>query len=256
MIDEGALTLFLLITARISGCVLFNPLMGRQNFPGTFRAGMVLIFSVFTYSITGGGTNVPTSVLEFGVKLLLELALGFLLGMVVQIFFYIPQLAGHVIDTQMGMTMSQIYDAGSQANLSVTGVLLNTLMMLLFFAANGHHTFLRIMMTSGEIVPYGAVAIGSQAAQAMLTLFAECTILAVKLCMPILAAEMIGQLGMGVLMKVIPQINVFSINIELKVIIGLVLLLTLITPFSEFFLDLERDMLQDLTAILRMSGGT
>ena len=138
MIDEGALTLFLLITARISGCVLFNPLMGRQNFPGTFRAGMVLIFSVFTYSITGGGTNVPTSVLEFGVKLLLELALGFLLGMVVQIFFYIPQLAGHVIDTQMGMTMSQIYDAGSQANLSVTGVLLNTLMMLLFFAANGH----------------------------------------------------------------------------------------------------------------------
>ena len=77
-----------------------------------------------------------------------------------------------------------------------------------------------------------------------------------KLCMPILAAEMIGQLGMGVLMKVIPQINVFSINIELKVIIGLVLLLTLITPFSEFLLDLERDMLQDLTAILRMSGGT
>ena len=216
----------------------------------------MLIFSVFTYSITGGGTNVPTSVLEFGVKLLLELALGFLLGMVVQIFFYIPQLAGHVIDTQMGMTMSQIYDAGSQANLSVTGVLLNTLMMLLFFAANGHHTFLRIMMTSGEIVPYGAAAIGSQAAQAMLTLFAECTILAVKLCMPILAAEMIGQLGMGVLMKVIPQINVFSINIELKVIIGLVLLLTLITPFSEFLLDLERDMLQDLTAILRMSGGT
>ena len=67
---------------------------------------------------------------------------------------------------------------------------------------------------------------------------------------------MIGQLGMGVLMKVIPQINVFSINIELKVIIGLVLLLTLITPFSEFLLDLERDMLQDLTAILRMSGGT
>ena len=90
----------------------------------------------------------------------------------------------------------------------------------------------------------------------MLTLFAECTILAMKLCMPILAAEMIGQLGMGVLMKVIPQINVFSINIELKVIIGLVLLLTLITPFSEFLLDLERDMLQDLTAILRMSGGT
>lgn len=256
MIDMGALTLFLYITARTSGFVLFNPLLGRQNIPGTFRAGFILVMSAFTYSVTGGEVPEPVGLPAFAAAVLLELALGFVLGMVVSFFFYIPQLAGHTIDTQMGMTMSQIYDAGSQANLSVTGVLLNTLMMLLFFAANGHHTFLRIMMTSGEIVPYGAVAIGSQAAQAMLTLFAECTILAVKLCMPILAAEMIGQLGMGVLMKVIPQINVFSINIELKVIIGLVLLLTLITPFSEFLLDLERDMLQDLTAILRMSGGT
>lgn len=250
MIDEGALTLFLLITARISGCVLFNPLMGRQNFPGTFRAGMVLIFSVFTYSITGGGTNVPTSVLEFGVKLLLELALGFLLGMVVQIFFYIPQLAGHVIDTQMGMTMSQIYDAGSQANMSVTGTLINTLMILLFFAANGHHTLIRIMITSGEVVRYGGISIGNDVTNLALELFIQCTVLAVKLCMPILAAELIGQLGMGVLMKVIPQINVFSINIELKVIIGLALLLLLMLPISEFLLEAERMMLSSLHDML------
>ncbi len=54
MIDEGALTLFLLITARMSGFVLFNPLLSRQNFPGTFRAGFTLLLSVFTYSVTGG----------------------------------------------------------------------------------------------------------------------------------------------------------------------------------------------------------
>ena len=48
MIDEGALTLFLLITARMSGFVLFNPLLSRQNFPGTFRAGFTLLLSVFT----------------------------------------------------------------------------------------------------------------------------------------------------------------------------------------------------------------
>ena len=54
MIDEGALTLFLLITARMSGFVLFNPLLGRQNFPGFFRAGFILILSAFTYSVVGG----------------------------------------------------------------------------------------------------------------------------------------------------------------------------------------------------------
>jgi flagellar biosynthetic protein FliR len=72
--------------------------------------------------------------------------------------------------------------------------------------------------------------------------------------MPILAAELLGQLGMGVLMKAIPQINVFSINIELKVIIGLVLLLLLISPYSEFFLQIEMDMLNSLRELLTLAA--
>lgn len=254
MIDEGALTLFLFITARMSGFVLFNPLLGRQNISGTFRAGFILVLSVFTYSIVGGRADVPAGATALLVSMMLELVLGYVLGMVVSVFFYIPQLAGHAIDTQMGMTMSQIYDSGSQSNMSVTGVLMNTLMTLLFFAGNGHHTLMKIMITSGDVVAYGGVAIGPDVTDAMLMLFVECTLLAVKLCMPILAAEMIGQLGMGVLMKVIPQINVFSINIELKVIIGLVLLLMLVVPFSEFLLDVEREMLKDMGAVLAMMG--
>ena len=234
MIDEGALTLFLLITARVSGMVLFNPLLSRQNFPGIFRAGFALVMSAFTYSVTGGRMEPPAGVLSLAGALLLEVGLGAVLGLVIHFFLYIPQMAGLTIDTQMGMTMNQIYDSGSQSNMSVTGTLLNTLMILLFFAANGHHTLIRIMITSGEVVSYGGISIGNDVTNLALELFIECTILSVKLCMPILAAELIGQLGMGVLMKVIPQINVFSINIELKVIIGLLLLLLLMLPISEF----------------------
>ena len=250
MIDEGALTLFLLITARMSGFVLFNPLLGRQNFPGFFRAGFILILSAFTYSVVGGRVEPPAGLLTLAAALLLELAIGFVLGMVVQFFFYIPQMAGMEIDTQMGMTMNQIYDTGSRSNMSVTGTLLNTMMILLFFAGNGHHTLLRIMLTSGEIVGYGNVTLGNDVVNLALELFAECTLLAVKLAMPILAAELIGQLGMGVLMKVIPQINVFSINIELKVIIGLVMLLMLMAPFSEYLLEAERAMLDSMHTLL------
>ena len=250
MIDQGALTLFLLIVARMSGCVLFNPLLSRQNIPGYFRAGFILIMSAFTYSVTGGRVAVPPGLLALAGAILLELAVGLVLGMVVQFFFYIPQMAGLAIDTQMGMTMNQIYDAGSHANMSVTGTMLNTLMILLFFAGNGHHTLLRIMITSSEMVGYGGVSIGNDIPNLALELFVECTLMAVKLCMPILAAELIGQLGMGVLMKVIPQINVFSINIELKVIIGLGLLMTLMLPISEFLLTAERTMLDSLHVML------
>ncbi len=252
MIDEGALTLFLLITARMSGLVGFNPLLSRQNFPGTFRAGFTLLLSAFTYSVVGGQSAVPSGLLPFAGAVLLEIAVGLVLGLVVHFFFYIPQMAGLEIDTQMGMTMNQIYDSGSQSNMSVTGTLLNTLMILLFFAGNGHHTLLRIIITSGEVVGYGGVSIGNDLTNLALELFIECTILAVKLCMPVLAAELIGQLGMGILMKVIPQINVFSINIELKVLVGLALLLLLMLPISEFLLEAEQTMLNSLHAMLTL----
>ena len=55
-------------------------------------------------------------------------------------------------------------------------------------------------------------------------------------------------------MKAIPQINVFSINIELKVLIGLILLLLLISPFSEFLLQTEMTMLDSLRELLAMTG--
>lgn len=257
MIDWSELTLFIYIFARMSGFVLFNPILGRNNIPAAYRTGLTLVLSISVASaiMARQTAALPVSLLDLAIRILLELVLGFFFGMVMNFFFYIPQFAGSIIDTQMGMTMNQIYDPASQSNMSTTGVLLNAMMTLIFFAANGHHTLLRIILTSGDAVPYGTAAFGADAANAMLQVFIECTLMAVKLSLPILAAELLGQVGMGVLMKVIPQINVFAINIELKVIIGLGLLLVLLAPISEFLLETEREMLKSLEMILRMAAG-
>lgn len=256
MLGWQELTLFLYIVARVSGFILFNPLLSRSNVPTLFRAGLILVLSAFMMSLTSRTVEMPTGILAFSVGVLAELLLGYLLGLIVHFFLYIPQLAGQIIDTQMGMTMNQIYDAGSNSNLSVSGIFLNALLVLLFFAANGHHTLFRILLTSDALVPIGAVAFDrTVVVNALLELFVECTVLAVKLSLPILGAELLGQVGMGILMKMIPQINVFSINIELKVLIGLILLFLLIAPFSEFFLQTEVRMLNSLEEMLHLVGG-
>lgn len=257
MIDWTELTLFIYIMARMSGFVLFNPIFGRMNIPAAYRTGFSLVLAVSAMSsiVTQQSVALPVSVLDLSIRILLELGVGFFFGMVMNFFFYIPSLVGALVDMQMGMTMNQVYDPASAANLSVTGILVNLMMMLLFFTANGHHTLLRIVLTSGDVVPFGAVSFGQDAASAMLEVFIECTLLAVKLALPILGAEVAGQVGMGVLMKVIPQINVFVINIELKVIIGLGLLIALISPISEYLLQVEMQMLKDLEMILRLAGG-
>ena len=254
MFDWQELTLFLFINARVGGFVLFNPLFGRNNIPAAFRGGMAMVLSWFVMGVTTQRVDIPGTLPELALRLMLEMGRGFLLGMAVNFFFYIPQLAGNMVDTQMGMTMNQMYDPGTSSNMSVTGQILNVLMTLLFFAAGGHYTLLRIFLTSEEIVPLGAAALRLPAVNYLLELFIECTVLGVKLCMPILAAELIAQVGMGVLMKVIPQINVFAINIELKVIVGLALVLVLTVPFSEFLLQAELAMLNALHDVLALTG--
>ena len=106
MIDWAALTLFLFISARMSGFILFNPILGRNNVPGNIRLGMAIILTVYLFSFTEPQPlEMPNSILVMALRMIVELFLGFLLGMVFNFFFYIPQLAGSMVDTQMGMTM-------------------------------------------------------------------------------------------------------------------------------------------------------
>lgn len=253
MLDWNALTLFLYMLMRNSGFVLFNPLFGRTNIPGIAKAGFIMLLTVAASSLYPGEVVMPATQLEFCLRLLLELSIGFMIGVIMQFFFYIPEQAGEVVDTQMGMSMASTYDAGSQTNRTTTASLLNIMMIMIFLVANGHYTLLQIVLTSGKIVPFGGAALGDAAANRVVELFAECALLAVKMSLPILATELLGQMGMGILMKVIPQINVFAINIELKVIIGLGMLLLMIYPFSGFLLEVEAAMLNELEEALTLA---
>ena len=168
--------------------------------------------------------------------------------------FVVIGVGGEIIDAQMGLTMAQVYDSGSQINMTVTASLLHVLLVLVFFAENGHYTLVRIFLTSGEVLPFGQATFGQAVASGVVEVFLSSMLLAVKLAFPILAAELLGELGMGILMKAIPQINAFVINIELKVIIGLVLLFLFLTPMSEFLLAAEGEMLDGMSRMLTILG--
>ena len=256
MLDWDRLTLFLYITVRMAGFILFTPFFGRSNVPNTFKAGFTLVLAVTASGIyTEEVLPMPVTLMEFAVRLILELGVGFLVGVVMNLFLFVPSYAGHIMDEQMGMAMAQTYDPSFQGQATPASNVLNIFSILIFFSANGHHTLLRLMLDSGGVVPFGTAALGSEAAEKVAALFIDCTLLSMKLCLPILGAELMGQVGMGVLMKAIPQINVFAINIELKVIIGLAMLYFLLAPISEFLLTMENTMLLEVEKAIALATG-
>ena len=93
MVGEVELFFFELVLMRMSGFVLFNPILGRNNIPGYVKAGVILVLSIFSYSFGDtGGVQPPGTLAELAVMLLLELAVGFVLGFLMQLCMAVVQL--------------------------------------------------------------------------------------------------------------------------------------------------------------------
>lgn len=250
--------LFCLILMRMSGFILLNPVLGRRNMPAMFRTGLALTIAVIIYQVeSAAGVSVPdvSNPVAFGMLLLLEFGIGYLLGFVLQLFDFVMTHAGSVIDFQIGLSMATVYDPQSGVQIALTGQFLEIYFILLFFAVDGHLALIHILLTSAEMVPYGAAVIGQLQADAAVTLFTECVVLAMKLAFPLIAIEFLVEIAVGLLTKVIPQINLFVLNLDLKVVIGLLTILLLISPVGAYLNNMVTEMIRQTQEMLRLMAG-
>ena len=146
--------------------------------------------------------------------------------------------------------MATVYDPQSNSQIAVTGSVLQTWFVLLFFAVDGHLALMKILITSGEVVPYGGIVITQGLADRMIEIFLQCAELGIRLSLPILAAEFLVQVGIGIMNKVVPQISIFVINIQLKIIVGLGLLAILFSPIGSHLNRILSEMMKTVQGIL------
>lgn len=248
--DTAHLTLFSLILMRMSGFILLNPILGRKNIPMAVKAGLILALTFPVYSFSAAEVPQIDNTIVYGVLLLKEFAVGYVVGFVTELFFMVLTFAGFIIDFQMGLSMANVYDPQSNSQIPVTGSLMQAYFMLLFFAVDGHLALMKILLTSAEIVPYGGVLITQNIAMRVLELFVQCIEMGVKFAMPILAAEFLVEMGVGILNKAVPQISIFVINIQLKIIVGLGLLVILFSPISDYVEKIVTTMMKTIEGIL------
>lgn len=244
------LTLFSLILMRMSGFVLMNPILGRNNIPARVKAGFIFVLALTVYSSSMEEAFEIVSTVEFAFLLLKEFAAGYVVGYVMHLFFFIVSFAGYIIDYQMGLSMATVYDPQSNAQMPVTGSLLQTWLILLFFAVDGHLALMRILLTSAEIVPYGGIVITEGLALRIIDIFLECVEMGLRLAIPMMAAEFLVEMGVGILNKVVPQISIFVINIQMKLIVGIGLLVLLFAPTGEFIEKIMTTMMKSVGGVL------
>lgn len=248
---------FLMITARVSGIFTFNPIFSRQNVPMRIKVGMTLVMSVVTAAYMGNNlvytdSGIPAMVLNLGKELLIGLVLGFFVNLILTVIIY----AGEVMDTQIGFGMAKAMDPMTGVQMPLFANLFYYIFILYFFIVGGHLKYIELFVTSYDILPLGY---GFNADTINLTYFIVNYMgivlsLAVKFAAPILAAELITEFVIGVMMKAVPTIQIFVVNIQLKIVVGMIVLLAVAQPMSDFLDRLLDIMFKNLDSIIGLIG--
>lgn len=216
--------LFLLVFMRMTGFIIFNPIFGRSTVPTIFKVAFSLLFA----SVVTPTLHIFVSIdgiLPMLMAALSELAVGLAIGVLINIIFSVVTLAGEMIDMQMGLSMAMVYDPGSSVNMPIMGNFFNVILMVVFFSGNAHLALLSLLADSFRAVAPGTVFPTAQSAQFIVGMGKDLFDLGLRMAVPVLAVEIIGIVAIGLLMKAVPQINIFSVGIQIQTIIGIIIVL-------------------------------
>ncbi len=228
---------FILVLCRTTGIFTFNPIFSRNNTPNNIKAFMSIVLAV-VMSASMGSTAAPefNGVIGFAFIIIRELFIGIVFGFFTNLILTVLLYAGEIMDTEVGLGMAKAYDPGTGVTMPVFGNYYYYMFVLYFFITESHLAYIRLFKLSYDMVPigYGFTDNTLDLALIIVMYFGTVLELALKFAMPLLAVELIVEVCMGIIMKAVPTIQIFVLNIQLKLIIGFITIIAAAKPMSEF----------------------
>ncbi|MGI5877267.1 MAG: flagellar biosynthetic protein FliR [Christensenellales bacterium] len=226
---------FILILLRVSGFVFVSPVFGRRGVPAPAKIVLSVLLAYFVYAVRGEAGGLPHDPWMFAALCARETVMGIALGFVTTIFFSAFTTAGQIIDTGMGLGMGGIYDPQMESSTPLTGNLITAAAFLSFLCANGHLTLIRILYELFGAAPVLGGTLGQAACSVLMGGFACAFLFAVKLALPMMTMMLFCEFIMGVMVKFVPQLNVFVIGMPLKILVGMMVMLLMAAPLGRLF---------------------
>ncbi len=239
----------LLLFARVASMTLSSPVFGRQNIPNMAKISYSLALTIFFFMHAPlGQTPVYSGVFEYAMLLGLEMLIGLVMGYMLNLFFMLVYTAGQLIDMQMGFGMANVLDPQTGVSVPMIGGVLNIMMMLVFISVGGFERLIMVFNLTLIHIPIGEVVLVPEIAVVAAQTFSQVFLLAVQMALPIIASGLLGEAIMGMVVRTVPQMNMFVIGMPLKVLLGILMLMFVLPVyvemmggvFDEMFIAIER----------------
>ncbi|MBS6960194.1 MAG: flagellar biosynthetic protein FliR [Roseburia sp.] len=237
--------IFILILVRVSCFVYIAPFYGMSNVPNQVKIGLSAMIALLVSGFADVSQVEYTGLIGYAVIVLKEGITGLLIGLAANVCNSIILFAGNIIDMDIGLSMAQEFDPMTNSQVTITGNLYQYLLLLMMVVTNMHHYVLRALIDSYQVIPVnGQVFQWDSLAESMTTYMADSFVIAFRIVLPVFACMMILNCILGIMAKVAPQMNMFAVGMQMKVLLGLtVLFLTvmLLPGISDFvFKEMKR----------------
>lgn len=227
------LSLFLLVLSRWAGMVMLAPVFGARGLPGMVKLGFAISITVILYPlIQASNPQIPFELLPYIGILVKEVLIGLVIGFVIYAVTAVLEGAGQLIDLQMGFTMGASIDPVYGMQSPMMGNFQMVLATMILLATNAHHYLVAAMVKSYAYVPINPGGL-PQGIEFYIHLVRDVFSLSIQLALPVFGALVLADIGVGLLSRTVPQLNIFAVIFPVKVIFGFILLLLAVPFFGE-----------------------
>jgi flagellar biosynthetic protein FliR len=216
---------FVLVLFRVAGFMIFAPLFGSTRIPKRVRTLLAVILAMGFTSSVKQPPQLPGDYLTLSMAIGGEICFGFAMGMILSFVFIAAQWAGEIIGQQLGFNIAETFDPQYGQSGSVVGDLYYMMTLVIFLAIGGHREMLRGVRDSFDTLPLMSVSINHNVFDLVMRMFETATMLAFRLAAPVLVTMLVVDLTLGFLGKTMPQMNVMTMGLSIKAMIGMCVLI-------------------------------
>lgn len=238
---------FMLVFARIGTMVMLLPGLGEMSMPVRVRLTVALVLSAMFLPLHRAAYSIDLR--EFGPVLFMlghEILIGAILGLVARLSISALQVAGTVIAQQMGLGFVTAIDPTQGQQNVILGNFLALLALTLIFATDMHYLVIAALNDSYRIFAPGTAIMVGDVAKLMTDTVAGAFKVGIQLSAPFLIFGLLFNLGLGVLSRLMPQMQVFFVGLPLSILIGILILLVVIGAMMGTFLEFFGGVLRQI----------
>ena len=215
---------FLFVFFRVGAMLIFVPIFGSRQIPSIMKIGLMLFLSMIIFPLVQDRPMPePKGLFELSKFLMADVTIGLGIAYISRLIFTAVQVAGTVVDFQMGFGVVNVIDPQTETQVSVTAQLQNILAILLFLAIDAHHYIIQAIVESFFVINPFEINFASITPEYVLHLFTTTFTIAVKIAAPIMAILFFLSVGLGLVARTVPQMNVFIVGFPLQIGIGLLM---------------------------------